>query len=40
MINRSTDKSDEDRHRTIEEKYKGKLEVLRKDLKVKQTRIN
>ena len=39
FVNRSTDRSEEDKHRN-EEKYKSKLEVLRKDLKVKQTRIN
>jgi hypothetical protein len=37
LINRS---NDDEWHRSMEEKYKSKMEVMRKDLKVKQTRIN
>lgn len=40
LNNRSSDRSEEEKYRGVEEKYKHKLQALRKEIKSKQTKIN
>lgn len=40
FVNKSTDKSEDERYRSVKDKYESRLDLLRKDLKAKQSRIN